>query len=507
MPLRVLLVYSNRSLDLLPAPPIGLSYVATAASHAGHEIAFLDLFPEEHPHEALRHALHQHRPDVVGISVRNIDSVVHQRLSKHLGELNDLITLIRGESRARIVLGGPAISILGSATFSRLDADVAVLGEGEIAFPEVLATIEHNRPLGGINGICFREGEKIITNRPVLLNRFGASGMERWINWPAYERRGGTWTIQSKRGCPLHCSYCAYPAIEGLGWRRRPAGEVVDEIEHVLHEVRPRAFEFVDSTFNVPLDNALAICEEIIRRGLKVNLTAMGINPLTASDTLFSLMKRAGFNSMMITPEAANDTILRNLNKGFTMVHVHRTVQAARKSGMNSTWFFLLGGPGETRETVEETVSFVEQHLNWKNCLSIFMTGIRILPGTDIARQATEEGYLSAQSDLAEPHFYFSPHVSEELMLNRINRAVARHPNIVHAAEEGGSSFERLFQQVLYLLGVAPPYWRFLPAFLRFLPLHALRRRYPSVGGQSQGEAGVTPGCERPRGPSRHRQD
>jgi radical SAM superfamily enzyme YgiQ (UPF0313 family) len=302
--------------------------------------------------------------------------------------------------------------------------------------------------------------------------------MERWIDWPAYERRGGTWAIQSKRGCPLACSYCAYPGIEGHAARARPVREVVDEIEHVKASIGPRAFEFVDSTFNMPPEHPARICEEIVRRRLDVRLTAMGVNPLGASDALFALMRRAGFNSMMVTPESASDAMLRGLRKGFGSDTVRRTARLARQSGIASAWFFMLGGPGESRETVEETVSFVERHLDWAGCVAIFMTGVRVLPGTALARQGRREGWLAPEADLAEPTFYLSPAVDEEWILARIGRALARNPAIVHAAEEGGSTYERLVDRALCLLGVAPPYWRFLPLLLRVPPVPALRRRY-----------------------------
>ena len=136
------------------------------------------------------------------------------------------------------------------------------------------------------------------------LNGFGSSGMEEWIDWRAYERRGGTWAIQSMRGCPMSCIYCPFPSLEGRVSRCRPAEEVVDEIERVMSTCRPRTFEFVDSVFNIPQEHALSICETIIRRRLKVNLSAMGVYPSAVSEELFPLMKRAGFNSMMIAPEA-----------------------------------------------------------------------------------------------------------------------------------------------------------------------------------------------------------
>ncbi|MHB8453741.1 MAG: B12-binding domain-containing radical SAM protein [Acidiferrobacterales bacterium] len=480
--MRVLLVYSNQTRDLLPAPPIGLSYVASATRDAGHEVRFLDLLLSRKPLAELRSALQDFRPQVVGISVRNIDNVVHQRLARHVGELAEMLAIVRRESSAAIVLGGPAISVLNMAALDRLDADFAVIGEGEVTFPELLATLEAGSGHENVAGIVYRKDGRAISTGSARLPRFGPSGMEGWVRWRDYERRGGTWAIQTKRGCPMQCSYCAYPAVEGRAMRRRSAAEIVDEIEHVAAVIRPRTFEFVDSTFNLPAEHSAGICREIIRRGIQVNLTAMGVNPLGVSRELFTLMRQAGFNSMMITPEAANDTMLRNLRKGFSMEHVHRSAALARESGISSTWFFMLGGPGETRDTVEETVAFVEQTLNWKNCLSIFMTGIRILPGTELAQDAIAQGTLPAHQDFLESVFYFSPGVSEAWMLRRINRAVARHPNIVHAAEEGGSAMERLFYKALHITGVAPPYWRFLPAFLRCPPLPALRRHFPAIG-------------------------
>ena len=480
--MRVLLVYSNQTRDLLPAPPIGLSYVASAAQRAGHAVHFLDLLISAHPLDDLRDAVRRIQPQVIGFSVRNIDNVVYQRLARHLDVLGEMIASVRQVSNARVVLGGPAISVLGPAALQHLNADFAVIGEGEVTFPLLLRAIEERIDYSRLEGVCYRRDGKIYSTPMAHLPEFAASGMQQWIDWPAYERRGGTWALQTKRGCPLHCNYCTYPAVEGRNLRRRSPQAVADEIEQVMATVGPRTIEFVDSTFNVPERHAIAICQEIIRRKLKVNLTAMGVNPLNTSEELFTLMKRAGFNSMMITPEAANDRMLRHLQKGFSMEHVRRTAQLARKSGIRSIWFFMLGGPGETRDTVEETLSFVERELGWNGCLSIFMTGIRILPGTDLARSAIAEGYLKPDADLAQPAFYFSPQVSEHWMLNRINRAVATHPNIVHAAEEGGSTFERLFNRALHFLGVAPPYWRFLSTFLRIPPLPLLRRRYPSVG-------------------------
>ena len=479
--MRVLFVYSNRLRILEPTPPIGLSYVATATRQAGHEVEFLDLMVSRHPEAELREALDRFQPGVVGISVRNIDNVVPQRLSTHLGEIDALIAAVRLAGAARVVLGGPAISILRTNALERFDADFAVVGEGELAFPKLLEAIADGGGYHAIDGLCYRNGNGISFNPPVRQEVFGPSGMEQWIDWPAYERGGGTWAIHTKRGCPLGCVYCNYPAMEGCNLRCRDTADIVDEIQHVQSTVGPRTFEFTDSTFNVPASHAVEICKEIIRRKLKVKLSAVGVNPLGMTPELLLLMKRAGFISMIISADAANETMLRNLRKGFTMEHVRQAAELTRKSGIGSIWFFLLGGPGETQETAEETVSFVEQNLRWRGCMTIMMTGLRILPGTALAKSAIEEGCLTPERDLVEPTFYFSPLVSEQWVLDRINHAIGKCPAIAHGAEEKGSRIERWFYAILHRLGAAPPYWRFLSTFLSIPPLPALRARSTGV--------------------------
>jgi radical SAM superfamily enzyme YgiQ (UPF0313 family) len=479
--LRVLLVYSNRTRILEPTPPIGLSYVATATRAAGHKVRLVDLMVSRDPQGDLRRALREFNPEVVGISVRNIDNVIAQRVLSHLDELGEVLTTVRANSPARIVLGGPATSILGPVALERLDADFAIVGEGEAAFPELLSAIAGQRDFQGISGLCYREGNTVKTIPPVRQEAFGSSGMGNWINWPAYERAGGTWAIHTKRGCPLQCLYCNYPVMEGHRLRQREAAEVVDEIEQVLASIGPRTFEFTDSTFNVPETHARGICEEVIRRKLRINLSAVGINPLTLSKELFTLMKRAGFISLVITPDSASEAMLGHLRKGFTVEHVWNAARWARECGIRCTWFFLFGAPGETNATAEETVSFAEENLNSKRFLTIMMTGVRILPGTELAKHAVAEGYITANRDFCDPVFYFSPTLDEAWLLKRITRAIGRCPTIVHGAEENGSVAERWFNHALYWIGAAPPYYRFLPTFLRIPPLPALRARNTHV--------------------------
>jgi len=485
--MRVLLLYSNQSRELVPAPPVCLSYVASAAQAAGHQVKLLDLaFAENIPNQ-MAAIIAAFVPEVVGLSIRNIDNVVHQRFNSPLNALLEQVAVIRQKARTTegkpvpLVLGGPAISILAEKSLTIFGADYAVVGEGEAAFPALLEKIATGESPARIPGVCHWSDGLPVRNPSALLPHFAGSGMQHWIDWKPYQQEGGTWPIQTKRGCPMKCMYCAYPLIEGRRFRQRDPIEVVDDIEQVLRDIRPRTFEFVDSTFNLPAAHSIAICEEILRRGIKAHFTAMGINPLDVPPELFPLMKRAGFNSLMITPEAGCDAMLKSLGKGFSMRHVRSCLNMVKASGLCSMWFFMLGAPGETMSSCEETIRFAETELTGRRFTSVFFTGVRILPGTALACTAIEQGYVAPDSDFSEGLFYLSPDINETRVLSRIYQAIAHNPSIVHAAEGGTSSAQRRYYRVLNCLRVAPPYWRFLPGMLRFPPLRFLRNRYPAV--------------------------
>ena len=135
---------------------------------------------------------------------------------------------------------------------------------------------------------------------------------------------------------------------------------------------------------------------------------------------------------------------------------------------------------GETIETAEETMRFVETRLTGRQFLSVVFTGIRLLPGTELAAQAIAEGYIAADTDLSSGVFYHSPLVAEQALIDRVTLSFSRNPCIVHAADGAISDRQRMFYAWLDKLGVASPYWRFLPDMLSFPPLHYLRNKYPS---------------------------
>ena len=482
--MRTVLVYHNPSREMLPAPPVGLGYVASATADAGHAVRFLDLSRRRDPAGTLAAELRREPAEVVAFSVRNLDNTIRQRLESHLHLHDELIAVAR-RAGAKSVVGGPAVTLLGAASLDVLAADHAVLGEGEEAFPALLAALAAGREPRDVPGVAWRDATGTPRATPARrLARFGASGLERWIDWAPYRRAGFTWPIQGKRGCGLGCVYCSYPALEGRQHRFREPGEIVDEIERVARVARPRAFEIVDSTFNVPVEPALALCREIRRRRLRVDLTAMGVNPLGAPEELFAEMAAAGFNSAMITPESASERMLVSLGKGFERDAVERAAGAIRRSRIACAWFFLLGGPGESEETVEETLHFIERRLDWDRCLTIVFTGIRLPAGDAARRRRDRRGAARRRPRLLAVALLPLPAGARELdpaADQRDDRAAAR----TWCMRARASSPRRGSRPSS---GFAPPVRRgaallaLRAALSRLPPVRALRQRFPFVG-------------------------
>jgi hypothetical protein len=298
----------------------------------------------------------------------------------------------------------------------------------------------------------------------------------RFIDLEKYAARGGPYPIQSKRGCALKCSYCVYNNIEGHAYRLRSAEDVVDEIEEAaLHGAR--SVDFVDSTFNLPLSHARAICEELARRALPIELSTMGLNPAGVTPELVLAMKRAGFKSVMCTPESASETTLASLAKGFKKHAVERAARALREAGIPTYWFFMLGAPGETLETAKETLAFCDEHIP-KTDMVLFSTGIRVYSGTPLERTCKDMGWFAEDDPLFFPSWFVSPGLELGELYRMLVRAAETHPNWMTNAETIVSPRRAaMMKSAFRMLGWKGPFWKHLPKFFAWTGRVGMRQR------------------------------
>jgi radical SAM superfamily enzyme YgiQ (UPF0313 family) len=457
----ILLIITNRYRGPIPVMPLGACLVAESCERAGHHVQILDLMFERDPLHALGSVIDKTKPDVVGISQRNIDNNDMQHPVTFYKDLTLLMEIIRGKTDATAVLGGAAVGVMPEALLRFTEADWAVLGDGEIVFPKVLDMLSKNRTLKKIAGVGWIEDTCFRINTG-FGDRFSGNGLvpdfSRWINLPAYLSRFSPVPIQTKLGCHFKCVYCTYRKIEGQDYRlcdpQTIGGEILDLEKRGLRDV-----EFVDNVFNSPYDHAIALCDTIAKVRANVRLQTVELNPYFVDDKLIGAMEQAGFVGIGITVESAADPVLERLKKGYTARDVFKASEVIQNHRIPCLWVFMFGGPGETEETVLETLRFAEKSIGQRD-VALFMIGIRIYPGTELENIARAEGVLTLPpKEMLEPVFYLSPSINKEWLLKKVYNSMATHMNFINP-NAISLPFLPAINFVGYWLGVKPPLWK-----------------------------------------------
>jgi radical SAM superfamily enzyme YgiQ (UPF0313 family) len=387
----------------MPVLPIGLGSVAAAAEREGHEVRMLDLMEADDPAVAVREALGSLKPAVIGISVRNIDDQSMTAPRFLVDQVRDVVSWCRESSRAPIVLGGSGYSIFPESALAYLGADLGIQGEGERAFPILLSHLEKGADLSGVPGL-YAAGRGQVGERRFekCLDDLAMPEPRLWS--PAAARASETWVpFQTRRGCPMKCSYCSTGSIEGRTIRKREVSIMVDTLARYGDAGYTRV-HFVDNTFNLPPSYAEKLCKALAERGLGISWRAI-LYPGGLEPSLVKAMRKAGCTEVSLGFESGSDRILRSMNKRFRREAVRRATEMLGDEGIRQMGFLLLGGPGETRETVEESLAFVDS----LGLDAVRLTvGIRIYPHTSLASTARREGIIGPEDSLLFPRFYLA---------------------------------------------------------------------------------------------------
>jgi radical SAM superfamily enzyme YgiQ (UPF0313 family) len=465
-PRRVLLVYANEEREPWPIMPIGLGFVAAALDERGHHIHFVDLVFEDDWPGRLHRAVEESDPEIVGISIRNADNVDWYDLRTYLDRIRDeAVTPLRAVTDAPIVVGGSAVNITPGRITELVRADGAVYGDGEQTFRRIVETFSPSTGLPALEGFIPRggSGQGVEPCRIEALSEVSQPRLHRWVDAGRYLRAGSSYPVQTKRGCALDCSFCVYGRIEGRGYRLHDPEAIADEIEEASRS-GIRDFEFTDSMFNIPVAHAIDVCRAIINRKLDVGLNSSGVHPGHFSAELMDVMELAGFEQFSFAPDSASPTVLSRLGKGYTTTDV--LVEAAnrvRGTRMKVMWWLTLGLPGETAETIEETLSFIRGHVR-PGDLVLCSVGVRIFHGTRLAKIAIEEGRLDPGADLVQPFFYEPVGISLNEIDHRLRLAAAAMPNLVlNSQARSFTAIIRIGTWLKRVTGHHKPIWAPLP--------------------------------------------
>jgi radical SAM superfamily enzyme YgiQ (UPF0313 family) len=401
--MKVLLISANTERTNILPLPLGLACVAAACRRAGHEAALMNLMFEGDTESAIGNCIAAFRPGVIGVSVRNIDDQNMACPRFLLPPVREVVATCRTLCDATIVVGGAGYSIFPECALRYLGADMGIRGEGEIVFPALLERLERDADVSGLPGLYLPGRPAAGTTFATRLDDLPLPEPELWI--PTISGRGELWIpVQGKRGCPMVCSFCSTKDIQGRTIRRRSPEAVVNWLEEVVSRGF-RNFVFVDSTFNLPPSYAKGLCRAIIERGLGINLWCI-VYPKWVDWELVELMARAGCREVSLGFESGSDQILGSFNKRFKAEDVRTVARMFGETGIARTGFLLLGGPGETVGTVEQSLSFADS----LGLESLKITaGIRIYPETALQATALAEGIITPDNDLLEPTFYLAP--------------------------------------------------------------------------------------------------
>jgi radical SAM superfamily enzyme YgiQ (UPF0313 family) len=399
--MQVLLVSPN--IESLPDPvfPLGLAFIAAALEAEDIPYRVLDLCFEEDYDAAIRRTLADGDPDVIGLSLRNVDNVSYPHYRSYLPFYQRVVQVFRRHSRGMIVLGGSGFTLLPGPMLEYLGADAGIAGEGEQAFVDLVKALRAGRrvPRGAGRPAIIRD-----------LDCLAAPARGAFENH-TYLKRGGMGNIQTKRGCPFKCIYCTYPLIEGHRVRTRDPERVCDEMEALRNAAVDHIF-IVDNEFNYPPQHARQICRAIRRRRLNVRWSCYA-NPGYVDEDLIATMRSAGCTSVEFGTDAATPDMLRRMGKNFTLADVRRASSACRKVAMPFCHSLLLGGPGETMDSVQRTLEAMQ---DMTPTAVICMIGIRVFPDTALEAIARRQGLIGSATDFLKPVFYLSEAIRESIL-------------------------------------------------------------------------------------------
>jgi radical SAM superfamily enzyme YgiQ (UPF0313 family) len=260
--------------------------------------------------------------------------------------------------------------------------------------------------------------------------------------------------LQTQRGCPFRCVYCTYPHIEG----RRPRFVPPEEVARTALRLQDSGAKYLfitDSAFNAVPEHARAVARAFREAELAIPWGAF-FAPTAPPDGFYREMAEAGLTHVEFGTESLSDPVLKKYGKPFRSTDVPEAHRAAREAGLHVAHYFLLGGPGENRDTLEETLSRVDK---LPKTVLFFFCGMRIYPHTPLYEIAAAEGQIDPGRSLLKPVFYQSPALSSEDIIRTVTERANGRPNWVIGS--GGPEMETILSR-MYARGFSGPLWEYL---------------------------------------------
>ena len=395
--------------------PIGIVTLATHLKKADYEVELLDMNLELDQFNALKEKLLNYRPEVVGLSLRNIDPLANKTSSLVPPFVVVAKMVAALLPQVWILAGGTGFSLFPERLMQEVpEIDYGIVGEAEMSLPRLLASLDDPPAL---KGLCYRKGEQVHINPPSI--DYDMSGYlvpdRELLSLKLYEGINSyvpTIGIETKRGCSLQCTYCVYPSLQGKKLRCRQSVAVVDELEFLNKECGINTFHFNDPVLNMPAGHLEEICREILQRKLKITWSGF-FREDHLDEKNIRLFEEAGCNCFSFSPDGLCDEALKVLGKNLSTNDILKAAALAAQTDVCTMYHFMLNVPGENEQTIEKGMSLLDRiyelHSAKRNLGTLVLNNVRILPGTPLAELARNEGTLRPETDLLYPTYYNPP--------------------------------------------------------------------------------------------------
>ncbi|MHA1380051.1 MAG: B12-binding domain-containing radical SAM protein [Candidatus Helarchaeota archaeon] len=414
--------------------PIGLDYIGHRLQQSGFKIDIIDNSFSSNIEDSIKDYIVKNSPLAIGVTVRNTDDCYFQSQRFFIDDIRDLIAYVKSITKIPIIAGGVGFSIVPKAVMEYCNLDFGIQGDGEEAILLFLKAIQGEKDFSSIPNLIYRKNGKLIENKRKLidLNSLGAQS-RKIINNELYFTEGGQGNIETKRGCNQKCIYCADPICKGSKIRLKDPELVCNELKTLMKQ-NVNVFHICDSEFNIHLSHAKQVCEAIIDRGLNKKIKWYAYcTPKPFNEELGKLMREAGCIGIDFGVDSGDNEILKNLKRDFQVNDVLKTAEVCKSLGFVFMFDLLIGGPGETKESVSKTIELMKEIRPNRVGLSI---GIRIYAGTELAKIILEGGPLNKNSclfgfkenndNLLKPIFYLNTDLEGKKIFSYIGEIVGK---------------------------------------------------------------------------------
>lgn len=426
--MRILLIATNRHNRLVSRMnaqplPIGMAYVAGHLDPDRHQLKVLDLMFSEDYLSEVEEAVEEFRPELVGLSIRNLSNHSYLDPQWALPITKNVIDKIRESSTAPIVCGGPAFSLLPRECFDYLEPDLGLAGDAGETFAELAGRMEIGEPSYlDLPGLVYRDEAGINFNGMRCRSDFAMPPRFDDLDMEKYRLAGFGVGIVTKLGDFNYPTSPGSEPAERSAWRViRPIDEVVQEVKDMEERFRLRKVHFIDNGFNIPLAHAKELCNALIDADIGVHWTT-GLAPYSCDAELVGLMKQAGCKLVMMGNMRGDSHDGTSL--GERMEPILETCRTCEEGGLNYTIAQRFGEPNETRESIDEKLDFLRRI---KPSMANLRVGVSIMPGTREAQLAVDEGLVADESELIRPTFYLAPDV-KDWIVDHLKDAAAEQP-------------------------------------------------------------------------------